>query len=676
MGELDDAALVLAQAARVLLDETIAEPAIRLEVFTQLARTELEKAVTVVERVVTVPAERLSTGLDRRYPSVRRFLPELVRLVSFDATTKADPVLAAVRHLVALERGTATMDGAPLGVVSPAWRSLVQPKPDLIDRRSYTLCTLEALRHAIRRRDVFVPAALRWGDPRRLLLDKATWRANQAQVLRSLDLTGGSRRFLDRLGDELDAAYHHAAAVVARQPELIVFDHDVGRQRFKIPPLDALAVPESTTAFRDRLSALLPAAELPEVMLEVDAWTGFSEPMTDNVTGGETRAGDLAVSVCAVLVVQACNVPYSAVARRDVPALTEARLRWVEENYVRADTITSANARLVEHQRRIPLVAHWGGGQLTSADGMRFVVPVRSIHTAPNPRYFGAGRGITLFNYVADNFLGWANIVITGTKRDSQFLLDRILDNPTTLDPKEIMTDTASASDLVFGLCQLLGFRYSPRLADLPSWRLFRISASADYGVLDPLSRRRINTALIREHWDDICRVAGTLQTKAAVASEVIQALQRGGRPTTLARALAEIGRISRTIAILDYVTNPAQRRRILVQLNRQETRHQLARDVFHGRRGHVYQAYRPGQEQQLGALGLVTNVLTLWNSGYMNHAVDHLRAEGIAITDEDLEHLSPLQHEQVNLHGRYVFSMPDHLRHELLRPLTTQRGR
>ncbi|MEO5679695.1 MAG: Tn3 family transposase [Acidimicrobiales bacterium] len=155
-----------------------------------------------------------------------------------------------------------------------------------------------------------------------------------------------------------------------------------------------------------------------------------------------------------------------------------------------------------------------------------------------------------------------------------------------------------------------------------------------------------------------------------------MQALQRGGRPTTLARALAEVGRISRTIAILDYVTNPAQRRRMLVQLNRQETRHQLARDVFQSRRGHVYQAYRPGQEQQLGALGLVTNVLTLWNSDYMDHAVEHLRSEGITIADQDLEHLSLLQHQQVNLHGRYAFSPPGHLRHGPLRPLTTHRGR
>jgi hypothetical protein len=98
--------------------------------------------------------------------------------------------------------------------------------------------------------------------------------------------------------------------------------------------------------------------------------------------------------------------------------------------------------------------------------------------------------------------------------------------------------------------------------------------------------------------------------------------------------------------------------------------------DVFHGRRGHVYQPYRPGQEQQLGALGLVTNVLTLWNSGYMDHAVEHLRSEGTNIADDDLEHLSPLQHEQVNLHGRYVFAAPDHLGHGLLRPLVTDSGR
>ena len=49
--------------------------------------------------------------------------------------------------------------------------------------------------------------------------------------------------------------------------------------------------------------------------------------------------------------------------------------------------------------------------------------------------------------------------------------------------------------------------------------------------------------------------------------------------------------------------------------LNRQEARHSLARHVFHGRRGDLHQAYKTGQEQQLGALGLVVNAIALYNT-------------------------------------------------------------
>lgn len=61
-----------------------------------------------------------------------------------------------------------------------------------------------------------------------------------------------------------------------------------------------------------------------------------------------------------------------------------------------------------------------------------------------------------------------------------------------------------------------------------------------------------------------------------------------------------------------------AYRRRILTQLNRGEARHGLSRAVFYGRRGEVRQRYREGQEEQLGALGLVVNAIIL--SSYLLH--------------------------------------------------------
>ena len=60
--------------------------------------------------------------------------------------------------------------------------------------------------------------------------------------------------------------------------------------------------------------------------------------------------------------------------RPEIPALTAARLAWVQQNYIRAETLIRANARLVKAQSHIPLTKTWGGGEVASADGLRFVV--------------------------------------------------------------------------------------------------------------------------------------------------------------------------------------------------------------------------------------------------------------------------------------------------------------
>ena len=69
-------------------------------------------------------------------------------------------------------------------------------------------------------------------------------------------------------------------------------------------------------------------------------------------------------------------------------ALTRARLVHVDQYYLRADTIAAANAKLIEAQARVPIVEHWGEGLLASVDGLRFVVPKRTINAGPSPKYY------------------------------------------------------------------------------------------------------------------------------------------------------------------------------------------------------------------------------------------------------------------------------------------------
>ncbi|MCL6526424.1 MAG: transposase [Thermaceae bacterium] len=94
-------------------------------------------------------------------------------------------------------------------------------------------------------------------------------------------------------------------------------------------------------------------------------------------------------------VAQACNIGLKAVARPGEPALHFNHLAWVQHNCVRANTILNANAKLVQAHSKLPIVHKWGGGQVASADGLRFVVPVRSIYSGSNSRYFGKGASLT-----------------------------------------------------------------------------------------------------------------------------------------------------------------------------------------------------------------------------------------------------------------------------------------
>lgn len=160
---------------------------------------------------------------------------------------------------------------------------------------------------------------------------------------------------------------------------------------------------------------------------------------------------DLPTSLCANLIAEACNIGLEPLTRNDIPALRRARLSWVSQNFIRNETLVEANACLVTEQNRIALVQQWGGGEVASADGLRFVVPVRTLHAGPNPKYFGFERGVTYYNLFSDQFTGLNAIVIPGTLRDSLYLLAIVLEQQTELHPTEIMTDTGATPTLCSG---------------------------------------------------------------------------------------------------------------------------------------------------------------------------------------------------------------------------------
>jgi TnpA family transposase len=152
-----------------------------------------------------------------------------------------------------------------------------------------------------------------------------------------------------------------------------------------------------------------------------------------------------------------------------------------------------------------------------------------------------------------------------------------------------------------------------------------------------------MRTKLIVRNWDDLLRVASSLKIGTISASELTRSLLRSSRPSNLARAIGELGRVAKTLYLLSSIDDETYHRRTLTQFNQGEGRYGVVRTVFHGQRGEVRQRYREGQEDQLGALGLAVKVLVLWNMLYMDAALAHPRGTGAGVKPEDVARLSPL---------------------------------
>jgi TnpA family transposase len=671
--DLDAAAIMLRDVGQhVVADEDGDVPLMEWKntLFEQIARADIKSAMASVDSLVTKPDDRRYQELRPHWRRARTLFSALLQRTFFASTPTGKPVIAALNYLRDVGDWTKTrMADAPTGFLSAAWRRhALDDAGQVADNRAYVFAALEAFRAGLKRRDVFVPAGMRYADPRQGLLGGEAWSAARLTVCRSLDRSPDADAEMGDLAARLDRAWRQVAANLPNNPAARI-ERRNDRDELVLSPLDRTERPPSLIALQSAVSARMPKIDVPDLMLEVAARSGFAEAFT-HVSERHARVEDFTTSLCGGLIAQACNIGFEPLIRTDQPALNRARLSWVSQNFIRPETIASGNARIVASQNALPIAHIWGSGEVASADGIRFVAPSSAIHAGANPKYFGAGRGITYYNLVSDQFTGLNAVVVPGTLRDSLLILGLLLDQETDLEPVEVMTDTAAYADTVFGLFWLLGYQFSPRLADIGDARFWRIDRAADYGPLDGLARHRIDIELIRRNWEDLLRLAGSLKLGRIHAGAIMRVLQVKDRPTTLARALAELGRIIKTLHMLGYIDSKEKRRRILTQLNRQEFRHRLARRVCHGDRGEIRKAHRQEQEEQLGALGLTLNAIALWNSTYIQAAIDQLAREGWNISDADIARVSPLLFKHINFLGRYAFDLPQAIAAGALRPL------
>ncbi len=560
-----------------------------------------------------------------------------------------DGLLAALRFIrqLAGDKRRWLLGFSPSAFIDARWRPhVVDTTRGRLDRRSYELCAAYELHSALRAGRVWVPGSRRHADPASLLLPAEQWHATRTTFSRAVEqpLEGAER--LDALSEEQHELLDRLAREQDATAEAQLADGD-------------LVVNTPDTAQEGRLRKLieprLPEVDLPELLIEVDGWIGFSDHLTP-LSGNRRRSADMPAVLYAAILAQATNLGVTGMATAS--EFSYQQLEWAWEHLCREDTLTAASATLVDYHHGLPLAQEWGAGRLSSSDGQRFATRGRGPGTAALPRYFGhRRRGLQIYSWTSDQYSQYASKVITATVRDATHTLDGILDNQTVLPIEEHSTDTHGYTEMIFGTYDLLGLRFAPRIRDLDRQRLYRHGSSPEIETAD-LLKQKIRPELITPYWDELLRLAASLRHGWAPASLLLARLQAGSRRNPLAQALQEYGRLVKTNFVLDWLADQELRARVGRQLNKGEQLHALRRAIFYANEGHIRQRTPEQQGEQALCLALVVNAIVTWNTVYTQRVLDELRAAGEVITTSEIEHISPLAHQHIHLYGHYPFDV------------------
>jgi TnpA family transposase len=646
----------------LVLDETVSDGHLRQAIYHQIPRAHLQLAVKEAH-ALRRPSSYFDF-LDDHYSYVRQFAPQFLETLTFQSHQDDDPVLEAIAVFRALNAAKQRQlpDDVPLDFVADNWRRFVMPLGHPT-RRAYELCTLSTLRDKLRSGDIYLPNSRRYTDPETFLIPRATWPQLKTDICQELELDPtGQARLSDR-AQQLKDLLPRVDRILDRSDGIRIEDGEL------IVPMDeAEDLPESVQALDDQIRHRIPDIDLPDLLLEVDHWTAFSQHLT-HAGGGQPRTDDLLLQLHATVLAQGNNMGLVEMAHS--AGLPYKNLAWTSQWYLREETLQAAVTALVNFQYRQPLARHWGDGTLSSSDGQRFPVRGKVRNASALPRYFGYGEGITFYSWSSDQFSQYGTKVISSTIRDATYVLDEILNNETDLTILEHTTDTAGYTDLVFALFDLLGMQFSPRLRDLGDRQLYRLKTDpAIYPRLDTRLTGRIDLPRLLEGWDDLARVAGSLKRGYVTASLLISRLQAYPRQGQLTKLLQEYGRLIKTIFVLRYLKDEALRQRVHTQLNKGEKLHDLRKFLFFAREGVVSQKYEDGQANQAGCLNLLTNAVVVWNTVYMQAALEAMQQEGYPVQEEDLAHLWPSRFAHIHRYGKYAFDVEAARTRVGLRPL------
>lgn len=580
------------------------------------------------------------------------------------STSNEQSVIEAVRFVLDNQHRRSKLLKASLDLsfINDQWLKLVVVEVDgeeLLVRRQLEICIFSHLAKELKTGDACVMGSENYADFCQQLLPWSECEPKLAEYCSSVRIPDTPEEFVSQLQKQL--------TTVAREVDIICQQGDqITINEEGIPVLKRITAqdkPDGAEALFNAIRERLPQRSVLDVLCNVEHWLNWTRHFGP-LSGSEPKLSNPQERYILTAFGYGCNIGPNEMARHVRGKVTSHMLSYTNRRHVTSSYLEAAIKDIINAYNRLSLPKCWGSGKKAAADGSKFEIYENNLMSEYHIRYGGYG-GIA-YHHVSDTYIALFTHFIACGVWEAVYILDGLLKNTSDIQPDTLHADTQGQSSTVFALSHLLGIELMPRIRNWKDLDFLRPHKDEVYDYIDPLFDDVAEWKLIQTHWQDLMRVVLSIKAGKLLPSTVLRKLGSYSRKNRLYQAFRALGKVIRTMYLLQFISAPrsgslrdrALRREVTACTNIVESYHHFLDWLFFGKDGVITDNDPVEQEKRLKYLDLVASAVILQNTVDMTGVIRSLSAEGFKINRRMLATMSPYINRNLKRYGDYVVDL------------------
>jgi TnpA family transposase len=540
----------------------------------------------------------------------------------------------------------ATID---LKFTSQRWKNLIQKEDGtttLFDRRALEVYVFIHLAEALQGGDLYVEDSGTYSDHRKQLMSWNECLKRLPEYCQSLGISETANEFVESLRQQLTAVADKTDKSFPKNSELSI-DTD-GTPHLKRQK--ASTSPEGIDDFKNEVYGRMPEAHLLDILNNVQHWSNYTQYFGPP-SGADTKMSDPSSRYLFTVFSYGCNLGASQTARHAPKEIHRQTLRRINSQHINVSKLEAASNNVISEYARFDLPGFWGENNVAIADGTQMELRKNNLLGSQHIRYGGFG-GIA-YHHISGEYIALFSHFISCGVWEAVYILDALLLNQSAYQPDTLHADTHGQSEPVFALAHLLGIKLYPRMRTWNDVAFYKPNAEVKYEHIGPLFTKTINWDLIDTHWQDMMQVVLSIQAGKVLPSMLLRRLNSHNRRNKLYQAFRELGRVTRTLFLLRYISEADLRHTIRAETTKVESYNDFQDWISFG--GKIIKSGDPvEQSKHIKYANLIANSIMLQNVVDLTDVLGEMYSEGFTITKDLVGCLSPFIRDHIRRFGKY----------------------